>query len=62
MVSLLDMASAFPKQHDYKNIAEKCSELNELQVEFGKTLVKQLGVKRGDDVISPVPQPMSNIC
>ena len=45
------MASSLSKQRDYKNIAEKYTELNAPQVEYGKRLVNLLGLKRGDKVL-----------
>ena len=45
------MASALNKQRDYKYIADKYSQLNEPQVEFGKKLVVLLDLKHGDKVL-----------
>ena len=45
------MASALSKPRDYKYIAEKYSQLNKTQVEYGKKLVKVLDLKHGDKVL-----------
>ena len=46
-----NMASALSKPRDYKYIAEKYSQLNKTQVEYGKKLVKVLDLKHGDKVL-----------
>ena len=45
------MASALSKPHDYKYMADKYSQLNKMQVEYGKKLVKVLEPKHGDKVL-----------
>ena len=45
------MASALSKPRDYKYMAEKYSQLNKTQVEYGKKLVKVLDLKHGDKVL-----------
>ena len=45
------MASALSKPRDYKYMAEKYSQLNKTQVDYGKKLVKVLDLKRGDKVL-----------
>ena len=45
------MSSARSKSPDYENIAKTYSEINELQVQWGKELVANAGVERGHKVL-----------
>ena len=47
----VEMASALNKQRDYKYMAEKYSQVNEPQIEFGKKLIGLLDLKHGDNVL-----------
>ena len=47
----VNMASLFNKQRNYKYMAEKYSQLNKMQVNYGKKLVRVLDLKHGGKVL-----------